>query len=81
MNNIGEAFLRPYQDEQKIAANSDYGKVICHCEKSTYQEIVDALTSTLPPATLGGLGRRTRAGIGRCAGFSCHSELRKLLEK
>ena len=81
MNNIGEAFLRPYQDEQKIAANSDYGKVICHCEKSTYQEIVDALTSTLPPATLGGLGRRTRAGIGRCAGFYCHSELRKLLEK
>jgi glycerol-3-phosphate dehydrogenase len=42
---------------------------------------LDALDSAIPPTTLGGLGRRTRAGLGRCQGFYCHSELRKLLEK
>ena len=50
-------------------------------ERATRQEVLDALESPLPPTTLGGLGRRTRAGLGRCQGFYCHSELRKLLEK
>ena len=81
MNNIGEASLRSYLDEEKIAQNNMYGQIICHCEKSTYQEVVDALSSTIPPTTLGGLGRRSRAGIGRCGGFYCHSQLRKLLEQ
>jgi hypothetical protein len=34
-----------------------------------------------PPTTIANLARRTRAGLGRCQGFYCHSELRKLLEK
>jgi glycerol-3-phosphate dehydrogenase len=81
MPNLGEAFVRPYQDEKAIAAKSGYGEIICHCERATRQEVIDALESPLPPTTLGGLGRRTRAGLGRCQGFYCHSELRKLLEK
>ena len=81
MPNLGEAFKRPYQDEKAIAANSQYGEIICHCERATRGEVVDALGSEIPPTNLGGLGRRTRAGLGRCQGFYCHSELRKLLEK
>jgi glycerol-3-phosphate dehydrogenase len=81
MPNLGEAFTRPYQDEKAIADKSGYGEIICHCERATRQEVLDALGSPLPPTTLGGLGRRTRAGLGRCQGFYCHSELRKLLEK
>ena len=81
MPNLGEAFTRPYQDEKAIAEKSGYGEIICHCERATRQEVIDALESPLPPTTLGGLGRRTRAGLGRCQGFYCHSELRKLLEK
>ena len=79
--NLGEAFKRPYQDEKAIAANSQYGEIICHCERATRGEVMDALDSEIPPTNLGGLGRRTRAGLGRCQGFYCHSELRKLLEK
>jgi glycerol-3-phosphate dehydrogenase len=81
MPNLGEAFKRPYQDESAIADKSGYGEIICHCERATRQEVIDALESPLPPTTLGGLGRRTRAGLGRCQGFYCHSELRKMLEK
>ena len=80
MPNLGEAFKRPYQDESAIAAKSSYGEIICHCERATRQEVLDALDSAIPPTTLGGLGRRTRAGLGRCQGFYCHSELRKMLE-
>ncbi|MGI9170998.1 MAG: NAD(P)/FAD-dependent oxidoreductase, partial [Candidatus Nanopelagicus sp.] len=81
MSNLGEACLRPYQDEEAIKANPLNGQIICHCERTTTAEVLDALNSPLPPSNLQALGRRTRAGLGRCQGFYCHHELRKLLEK
>jgi len=68
---IGEAGTRPYQDARRIAADPDYGRVVCHCERVTRGEIRDALVSTVPPADAGGLRRRTRAMNGRCQGFYC----------
>ncbi|TRZ84522.1 MAG: FAD/NAD(P)-binding oxidoreductase [Streptomycetaceae bacterium] len=79
MPNLGEAGLRPYQDESLIEKDDTYGEIICHCERVTRGEIRDALASDLPATTLGGLGRRTRAGLGRCQGFYCHAQLRTLL--
>lgn len=68
---IGEAGLRPYQDARRIAADPEYGQIVCHCERVTRGEIRDALSSTVPPADAGGLRRRTRAMNGRCQGFYC----------
>ncbi|MBL1095621.1 NAD(P)/FAD-dependent oxidoreductase [Streptomyces coffeae] len=76
MPNIGEAFPRPYQRADLIAADPAYGTVVCHCERVTRGEIRDALTSTVPPGSLGGLQRRTRALGGRCQGFSCGAAVR-----
>ena len=71
MPNIGEAGTRPYQDAARIAADPEYGAIVCHCERVTRGEIRDALASTVPPADLDGLRRRTRAMNGRCQGFYC----------
>ena len=71
MPSIGEAGTRPYQDARRIAADPDYGRIVCHCERVTRGEIRDALASTVPPADAGGLRRRTRAMNGRCQGFYC----------
>jgi glycerol-3-phosphate dehydrogenase len=79
MPNVGEAFVRPYQDAACIAANSDYGRIVCHCERTTRGEILDAMRSAIPPRTLDGLRRRTRAGFGRCQGFYCLAEVARLL--
>jgi glycerol-3-phosphate dehydrogenase len=68
---IGEAGLRPYQDARRIAADPEYGRIVCHCERVTRGEIRDALSSTVLPADAGGLRRRTRAMNGRCQGFYC----------
>ena len=76
---IGEAGLRPYQDALRIAADPEYGRIVCHCERVTRGEIRDALASTLPPADLDGLRRRTRATNGRCQGFYCGAEVSELL--
>jgi glycerol-3-phosphate dehydrogenase len=79
MPNIGEDFVRPYQDEVAIAKNPSFGEVICHCERVTIGELDQAFDSTIPPCTLEGLRRRTRATMGRCQGFYCGAEVAQRL--
>ncbi|MFI2369155.1 FAD-dependent oxidoreductase [Streptomyces sp. NPDC018833] len=80
MPNIGEASPRPYQRADLIAADPEYGTVVCHCERVTRGEIRDALAATVPPASLDGLRRRTRARGGRCQGFFCGAAVRALFD-
>lgn len=80
MPNLGEAFPRPYQNAELIAAAPEYGTLVCHCERVSHGEIRDALTSTIPPHGLDGLRRRTRARAGRCQGSYCGAAVRELFE-
>ncbi len=80
MPNLGEASLRPYQDGARIEADPAYGEIICFCERVTSGEIRDAFVSTIPPADLEGLRRRTRAMNGRCQGFFCGAEVKARLK-
>jgi glycerol-3-phosphate dehydrogenase len=79
MPNIGEAYPRPYQRDDWIAADPEYGAIVCFCERVSRGEIRDALASPLPPGDLDGLRRRTRAGMGRCQGFYCGAQVAALM--
>jgi glycerol-3-phosphate dehydrogenase len=79
--NVGEAFLRPYADADRIAADPEYGRVVCFCERVTRGEVRDAFASALPPVDLDGLRRRTRVLMGRCQGFYCGAEVGRLLDE
>lgn len=79
MPNLGEAFTRPYQDAAAIAADPAYGRIVCFCERVTEGELRDACRSVIPPRTLDGLRRRTRALNGRCQGFFCGAEVQSFL--
>ncbi|MBX7455596.1 FAD-dependent oxidoreductase [Mycolicibacterium sp. 3033] len=79
MPNIGETGVRPYQDEQRIAADPEYGRLVCFCERVSVGEIRDAFDSPIPPADLDGLRRRTRVMNGRCQGFYCGAHTAELL--
>ncbi len=57
-----------------------YGEIVCHCELVTRREIEAALESPLPPGSMAGLKRRTRATMGRCQGFYCSARLAELTE-
>jgi glycerol-3-phosphate dehydrogenase len=81
MPNLGEAFPRPYQRPDLIAADPRYGTLVCHCERVSLGEIRDALAATVPPRSLDGLRRRTRARAGRCQGFHCGAAVRALFEE
>lgn len=80
MPNLGESFPRPYQRPELIAADPEYGTLICHCERVTRGELRDALATAIPPRDLDGLRRRTRARAGRCQGFYCGAAVRELFE-
>jgi glycerol-3-phosphate dehydrogenase len=80
MPNLGEARPRPYQQAELIAADPEYGTLVCHCERVSRGEIRDALASMVPPRNLDGLRRRTRARAGRCQGFYCGAAVRELLK-
>lgn len=77
---LGEYQVRPFADDDLIAADRAYGEVVCFCERVTRGEIRDAIASTIPPGSLQGLRRRTRAMNGRCQAFFCGAEVKRLYE-
>lgn len=79
MPNLGEALPRPYQDDARIRAHPQYGRIVCHCERATEGEIRDACHAPIPARSVDGLRRRTRATLGRCQGFFCSARVAELL--
>lgn len=77
---LGESSNRPYQDDEKINSHPNYGEIVCHCEKVTKGEILDALRSEIPATSISTLSRRTRVCLGRCQGFYCISNIRKIMQ-
>lgn len=63
---LGEATLRPYQTG---------GRIVCHCERVTADEITAACAAAVPARDFDGLRRRTRVLAGRCQGFYCLAEV------
>jgi len=57
--------------ESAIKQNPDFGHIVCRCEEISRGEIIDALHRPLVVATLDGVKRRVRAGMGRCQGGFC----------
>jgi len=54
-----------------IKKNPDYGHIVCFCEQVSLGEIKDTFLRSVPPTTVKGIKRRTRAGFGRCQGGFC----------
>ncbi len=54
-----------------VARDPRYGQVVCACEHVSAAEIAAAFRMALPPASIDGVRRRTRATGGRCQGALC----------
>lgn len=64
---------------QLIKDNPDYGIIVCRCEEISKGEITDALNSPLKVATIDGIKRRVRPGMGRCQGTFCMPLVAKII--
>lgn len=62
-----------------IKQDPSYGHIVCRCEEISEGEIRDAINSVIPPVTVDGIKRRTRAGMGRCQGGFCQPLVLMLL--
>lgn len=69
------------QQNELIAQNNLYGKIVCRCESITEGEIVDAIKRPLGATTLDGIKRRTRQSMGRCQGGFCGSKTLEILAR
>ena len=67
--------------KELIASNPAYANVICRCELVTEGEIVDAIRRPVGAATLDGIKRRTRAGMGRCQSGFCSPKTLEILAR
>lgn len=69
------------QRDELIKKNPDYGVIVCRCEEISKGEILDALHSPLPVATVDGIKKRLRPGMGRCQGGFCMPLVAKLISE
>ncbi len=67
------------QRHQAILKNPQVGRIVCRCEQVSEAEIRDAISRPVGAATLDGIKRRTRAGMGRCQGGFCTPKVISLL--
>jgi len=81
MTAIGQADVRPHQNAELIARNASYAEIICHCERVSLGELVDALHAPIPATCRDALRRRTRSSQGRCQGFNCEAKLHAILSE
>ncbi|MDR1894121.1 MAG: FAD-dependent oxidoreductase [Spirochaetales bacterium] len=73
--------LNREEQDELIRQNPAYGRIICRCESITEGEILDAIASPVPPASVDAIKRRTRAGMGRCQGGFCQPRVVELLAR
>ena len=62
-----------------IKANPEYGEIICNCEKVSLGEILFEMNTSVPPKTIKGVKKRTRAGFGKCQGGFCQPLVCKII--
>jgi glycerol-3-phosphate dehydrogenase len=62
-----------------IAANPDYGEVICRCKTITKAEVLQALHNSLGVHTLVSIKNRVHATMGRCQGGYCLTKITEIL--
>lgn len=67
------------KDPSFISEHPEYGEIVCNCERVTLGEIKDELSRSVPPRSIKGLKRRTRAGYGKCQGGFCQPKVLFLL--
>lgn len=78
---LNPALLSKEERNQLIRKQPAYGTIVCRCETISEGEIIDAITRPLGAASLDGVKRRVRAGMGRCQGGFCAPKVMEIMER
>ena len=69
--------MTPFEIDEEIAKNPQYGHIVCRCENISEAEIVEAIRRGHD--TLDGIKFFTRSGMGRCQGGFCTARIIEIL--
>ena len=70
----------PMEERRRLIASDPlYGNIVCRCEEVSEGEIVEAIRRGA--ATLDGVKRRVRAGMGRCQSGFCMPRVMEILSR
>lgn len=69
------------EQNELIAKDPSYGRIVCRCEKITEGEIVRAIKENPKATTVDSVKRRTRAGMGRCQGGFCQPSVAEIIAR
>ncbi len=69
------------EQEKLIAADPNYGEMVCSCEEVTKAEILAAIHNPLGVSTMTGIKYRTRAMMGGCQGGFCQMKIEQMIEQ
>jgi L-2-hydroxyglutarate oxidase LhgO len=73
--------LSKEEQNNLIAMDRRYGKIICLCQQITEGEIVDSIRRPLGARTVEGVKRRTGVTFGNCQGSHCLSRIISILSR
>ncbi len=71
--------ITPYEADELIRENSQYGEIVCRCESISEEEIIAAIRRG--HTTLDGIKFYTRAQMGRCQGGFCTYKILKIIQR
>jgi len=71
----------PEQQEQILLENPAEGRIVCRCEGITEGDIIRAIRRPIGAASLDGLKKRLRLGMGRCQGGFCTMHAIEILSR
>ncbi len=71
----------PEKQNELLAKDRRYGRIVCRCEEITEGDIIYALHSPLPPKNISGLKKRLRVGMGRCQGAFCTPRIIEIIAR
>jgi len=69
------------RQKELIAADPNFGEIICRCETITKAEILAAVHNCLGVSTVAGIKNRTRATMGRCQGGYCETRIAEIIQE
>ena len=75
------AHMSDKERNELIKKNPDYGEIVCRCEEISRGEIIDAINRSVPCATVDGVKKRCRPGMGRCQGGFCGPMVAKIISE
>ena len=69
------------EQNELIAKDPSYGRIVCRCERITEGEIIRAIKENPKATTVDSVKRRTRAGMGRCQGGFCQPSVAEIIAR